>query len=67
MEPLQAGQARLVMVLPMLDPLQSRTVVFVQYETFQGERSVVVSPARAEALGLYEAYARQRTVPVPPD
>jgi hypothetical protein len=55
------------MVEPILDPLRSRTVVFVRYKTIWGERSVVVSPERAEALGLYEAYRGQRTVAVPPD
>jgi hypothetical protein len=65
MQSLPAGRARLIMVEPILDPLRSRTVVFVRYKTIQGERSIVVSPARAEALGLYEAYGGQRTVPVP--
>jgi hypothetical protein len=67
MQSLPEGSARIVMVEPILDPLRSRTVVFVHYETVQGERSVVVSPERAEALGLYEAHRGQRTVAVPPD
>jgi hypothetical protein len=65
MQSLPDGRARLIMVEPILDPLRSRTVVFVRYQTLRGERSLVVSPERAEALGLYEAYTGQQPVPVP--
>jgi hypothetical protein len=60
------GYARLLLVEAMADPgADNWARVFVQYETSQGIRSTVLSPARAKELGLFDAHWRKHLVPVP--